>query len=178
MAVRPARLAAWAVAVALWLCGPAAAHLVPEPQFVRSDESSTLRLTGPNERRQPMTGLEVTLPSGLRIERALPSPGWMPAVEGATVTWRGGPLAYLVEATFELDVEVTAPPGQLTFETAQLYADGERVSWPVTLTVVPGAGHEEQNLGWAIAVGGVGLLVITGLALLAWRRRTRTLQER
>lgn len=177
--MRPAAPAACALAAALTLSGAAAAHLVPEPQFLRSGEPSTLRLTGPNERPRPMTGLEVTLPSGILVERARPAPGWTPAVDGASVTWRGGPLAYLAEATFELDVDVTAAPGQVTFETAQLYRDGGRVTWPVTLTVVPGDGSQEQNLGWALAVGAVGLLVTAGLALLGWRRRrTRTLQER
>ena len=170
--VRPAALAACAVAAVLTWCGAAGAHLIPEPQFVTTGSVSTLSLAGPNERREPMTGLAVTLPSGLRIVRAHSSGGWTATVDGSTATWRGGALPYFVEAMFVLEVDVATPPGQVTFETAQLYEGGERVTWPVTLTVLPGADEgAAQNLGWALAVGVVGLAVIAGVAVLAWRRR-------
>jgi hypothetical protein len=177
--VRPAALAACAVAAVLTWCGAAGAHLIPEPQFVTTGSVSTLSLAGPNERREPMTGLAVTLPDGLRIVRAHSSDDWAATIDGSTATWRGGPLPYFVDATFVLEIDVVAPPGQLTFETTQLYEGGERVTWPVTLTVLPSADDgPAENLGWALAAGVVGLAVIAGLAALAWRRRTRTLQER
>jgi hypothetical protein len=178
-AVRPAALAACVLASALTWCGAAGAHLIPEPQFVTTGGVSTLSLAGPNERQEPMTGLAVTLPSGLRIVRALSSDAWSATVDGATATWRGGPLPYLAEAAFVLEVDVSAPPGQVAFETVQLYEGGERVTWPVTLTVLPGPDDgPAENLAWALAAGVAGLAVTAGLAALAWRRRTRTLQEK
>jgi hypothetical protein len=169
-AVRAATLVTCVSAAALACCGAASAHLIPDPQFVATGGVSMLHLTGPNERQEPMTGLAVSVPSGLRIVRALPSAGWTPSVEGSTATWRGGPLAYWVEGTFTLELDVTLPPGQVTFETYQLYASDERVTWPVTLTIVPGD-EPSQNLGRALAAGVVGLVVTVGLVLLAWRRR-------
>lgn len=170
--VRPAARTACALVAALTWCGAGGAHLIPEPQFVTTGSVSTLSLAGPNERREPMTGLAVTLPGGLRIVRALSSDAWSATVDGSTATWRGGPLPYFVEASFVLEVDVTAPPGQVTFETVQLYGGGERVTWPVTLTVLPGADDAPaENLGWALAAGVAGLAVTAGLALLAWRRR-------
>jgi hypothetical protein len=144
-----------------------------------SGQVTSLELTGPNERREAMTGLTVMLPDGLRIVRAHPSARWTASADDSTATWRGGPAEYWAVDTFVLDLDVTASPGQLTFDTVQHYPGGETVTWPVTLTVVPGPEDEpSQNLGWALAAGVAGLAVVTGLGVLAWRRRTAALPER
>jgi hypothetical protein len=175
--VRLGALAACALAAALAWTGRADAHLVPDPQYVPSGSASTIRLAGPNERRQPMTGLTVTVPDGVRIVHAHRAPGWTPRVDGSTATWTGGPLEYLADATFRLHLDVSADPGSVTLETHQLYPGGARVTWPVRLTIVPGENTPSAQLGWALAVGAAGLLVTVAVVLLAWRRRTQTLQE-
>jgi hypothetical protein len=177
VAVRVAAVAACGLAAALAWSGAAAGHVVPDPQFVTSGSVARLDLAVPNERREAMTGLSVTVPDGLRIVSARGTDGWAPVVEGATATWHGGPLEHLDLETFVLEVDVAASPGILTFDSVQLYPGGETVSWPVTLTVVPGD-EPSQNLGWALAAGVAGVVVTMGVALLAWRRRTETLQER
>ena len=151
--------------------------MVPNPQFVPSGSVSRVALEGPNERRQPMTGLAVTVPDGIRIVHAHPGSGWTPRVEGATATWTGGSLEYLAEERYVLHLDVSADPGSVTLETHQLYSGGERVTWPVTLTVVPGEGSPSSQLTWALVAGLGGLAVTLLIAVLAWRRRTGTLQE-
>jgi hypothetical protein len=61
----------------------------------------------------------------------------------------------------------------------QLYPSGETVKWPASLTVVPGPEDERsQSLAWALAAVIAGLVVVAGVAVLAWRRRPATPEER
>jgi hypothetical protein len=161
-----------ALTVALMASGGASAHVVPAPQFLPTGVQ-TVDFAVPNERPEPMSGLTIVVPSGLRIVRAHPAAGWAATVDGSTSTWRGGPLAHLALETFRLDVDVTARPGPVTLDSIQLYPSGKTVSWPATLTVVPGQDDEQSpNVGWALiaAIVGVGLVVIAGVAVLAARR--------
>ena len=129
----------------------------------------------PNERPEPMSGVTVSVPSGVRIVRAHPTAGWTATLDDSTATWQGGPLAHLTVETFRLDVDVSARPGQVTLNTRELYPSGATVNWPATLTVIPGP-HEGQSESvgweWIAAIAGVGLMFIAGLTLLAWRRKT------
>lgn len=170
--VRYAALALGALAVALMTSGGASAHVVPEPQFLPTG-ARTLIFAVPNERPEPMSGLTIDVPASFRIVQARPTAGWDATVDGSTATWRGGPLAHLALETFRLDVDVSSRPGPVTLDTILLYPSGTRVSWPATLTVVPGQDDEQsQNVGWALvaAIIGVGLVVIAGVAVLAARR--------
>ncbi len=86
----------------------------------------------------------------------------------------GGALAHLSIETFRLDVDVTAPPGLTTLDTLLLYPSRATVSWPATLTVVPGQDDEQtQGVAWALiaATAGAGLSVAIGVIALAWRRK-------
>ena len=138
----------------------------------------------PNERPEPMSGVTVSVPSGVSIIRAHPTEGWTATLDGSTATWRGGPLAHLTVETFRLDVDVSAGPGPVTLSTRELYPSGATVNWPATLTVVPGPDHgqsESVGWGWIAAIAGVGVIFSTGLAVLALRRKPRvtpTAQER
>ena len=128
----------------------------------------------PNEHPEPMSGVTVSVPAGVRIVRTHPTAGWEAMLDGSTATWRGGPLAYLTVETFRLDVDVSARPGPVTLNTRELYPSGARVNWPATLAVVPGSDDgqsESVGWGWIAAIAGVGLIFIAGLAVLAWRRK-------
>ena len=130
----------------------------------------------PNERPEPMSGVTVSVPAGVSIVRTHATAGWTATLDGSTATWRGGPLAHLTVETFRLDVDVSAPPGPVTFNTRELYASGATVNWPATLTVIPGPDKERSRTvawGWITAIAGAGLIFIAALALLAWRRKAR-----
>ena len=169
-------VAAFVFAAALVASSAVSAHVVPVPQFFPTGVVTTLDFAVPNERPEPMSGVVIGVPSGFRIVRAHHVAGWTATLAGPTSTWRGGPLAHLSIETFRLDVDVTANPGPATLYTVLLYPSGARVSWPATLTVVPGqAGEEAQGGGWGViaAIVGVGLLVTASIAVLASVRFVR-----
>ena len=169
--VRSALLAA-CVFPALVTASGASAHVVPVPQFVPTGVVTTLDFAVPNERPEPMSGVTISVPAGFQIVRARPTAGWTATLDGSTSTWRGGPLAHLAIETFRLDVDVTASPGPATLDSLQLYPSGASVSWPATLTVVPGQADEEAlSIRWGViaAIVGAGLVVAACIVVLARR---------
>jgi len=177
---RPLVLAA--ILVALVLAAPTAAHVTPTPSFITAEGTTSLSLTGPNERDEPMTAFAVTLPDGLRIVEAQPTGAWRSEVDGRMATWSGGSLAPEAEAAFTLQLEASVEPGTLNLEAVQLYAGGAVVRWPITLTVVPGNGvHEfwtEDTLISFPILALLGLVVLGLILFLVRHKRRRSLQER
>jgi uncharacterized protein YcnI len=150
------------------------AHVVPSPSFVESGAVTVVELAGPNERAGPMTGFAIRAPEGIRIVDAEPTGTWRVVERTATQTvWVGGSLPPNEEVSFRVELEATAAPGPVALEAEQRYPEGEIVRWQVPLTVVPGSGTADQNLGAALVVGLVGLLVIALVVSIAWRRGVR-----
>ncbi|MCS7006562.1 MAG: hypothetical protein RMM28_03035, partial [Thermoleophilia bacterium] len=126
-----------------------------------------------NERREPMTGFLVTVPAGLRLVRAEPVGDWRVAEATATsAAWEGGRLLPGEELVVRVSLEADTP-GAVALTSEQRYPGDEVVRWQVPLVVLPPAEETSQNLGTALAVGILGLLVLTGIAVVAWVRRTR-----
>jgi uncharacterized protein YcnI len=165
-----------ALALASVFAAPAGAHVIARTPFVFASASSELELEVPNERDAAMTGLRVTAPPGFRIVGARSEGNWLPRVTPTSVTWTGSSLPPNALTTFELTVDAPATPEGVSFRAAQLYPDGASVRWAVALTVIPA--EETQQLGRALVVGLVGLLVLALLGVLLWRRRGAPLQER
>lgn len=151
----------------------ATGHVVPSPSFVEAGTVAGVELTGPNERDEPMTGFALAVPEGIDIVGAEPTGAWRVAKRTVSqAVWRGGSLSPNEEVAFRVRLKATVPPGPVTVEAEQRYPGGEVVRWDVPLIVVPGPAAPEENLSRALAVGLLGLLVIAGVALVAWRRRT------
>ena len=169
--------------LALLLPGTALAHLSVEPAAIEDGGKQRLVLTVHNDREAPMTGFTLTAPDGLVILGTGGGSGWNEVVEdtGATATWSGSTLAPNTPVTFEVDVEAaTVEPGPAELQGDQLYADGQSVRWPVTLTVLPAGGATGDSTidGTAIAIlTAIGLILAATLFLVA-RQRRRSLQER
>jgi hypothetical protein len=165
--------------LALALAAPAGAHVDATPAFLSTNAVSTLSLTGHTDREVAMTGFSVTVPTGVRILEALPLAGWRASLDGETATWDGGNLAGAGDATFELELDVSAPAGPLELEVEQLYPEGDVVGWPVRLTVTPEtvAPAASARSTWAVIVT-AGLLVAGALFFLARQRRNGPLQEK
>jgi hypothetical protein len=178
MSMRLWALAACGVASTLAAAGSAFAHVSVTPGLLVVDDTQTLRLSVHNDLDQPMTGLAVTAPPGLRIMGAGTERVWASVVENGTVTWSGGPLPPNTGNTFELDlaVEKDTAPGPRQLQATQLYPGGGKLPWPISVTAVP-AEEESQLLTWAI-VGGILLLATGGVALIGLRRRGSPLQEK
>jgi hypothetical protein len=163
-----------ALAVAALACGSANAHVVPSPAFVEAGGVSTIELVGPNERDVAMSGFAVTAPEGVRIVGAEPTGSWRVTERSSSAAaWAGGSLSPNDEVAFRIEVEARVAPGPIVLEAEQRYSGGEVVRWEVPLTVVPGPASPEENLSRALAVGLIGVAVIAGVGLVAWRRRVR-----
>jgi hypothetical protein len=124
-----------------------------------------------------MTAFELRVPAGLRVEEAAPADGWTSAATPRQATWTGGSLPPFANATFSVRLAVRRAPGNVTLDAVERYPDGGRVTWPVTLVVVP-ADEPSEQLGVALVIGLVGLLGLTLGAALLWRRSGRSLQEK
>ena len=164
-------------AVALAAPGLASAHLSVEPGFLAAGSAEQLVLTVHNDRDQTMTGFRLTVPRGFRILGAGSVEGWSDAMDGPTATWTEGSLAPLEPVVFEVEVEaVDVEPGPVELRGDQLYADGESITWPVPLTVVPPGqsttGESEAVTGTAVAILTIlGTLVVATFGLVFWQRR-------
>jgi hypothetical protein len=176
---------ALAATLALVLAFSAFAHLSAAPAFLTAGAKQRIVLTVHNDRDRTMSGFRLTVPSGLRILGTGGGETWNEVVEGASATWSGGALAPAQPTTFEVDLEVAAVgPGTVELQGDQLYADGESVRWPVTLTIVPPGGTADGDEG-AVSAAAIAILTVLGVlvvgtfALVVWqRRRARPLQER
>ena len=169
--------------LALVLSGPAGAHLSVEPGSIEEGGKQRLVLTVHNDRDEPMTGFTLRAPAGVLILGTGGASGWNEVVDdtGESATWSGSTLAPNTPVTLEVDLEAaTVEPGPAELQGDQLYADGQSVRWPVTLTVLPAGGAVDGGAidGTAIAIlSGIGLILVATLLLVA-RQRRRPLQER
>ena len=118
-----------------------------------------------------MTAFTITSPPGLEIEHAHPVDGWTEEFTSSGATWTGGPLPPNLDVAFGVTLKATADPGIVELQTEQHYPGGAVADWPVSITVVPGADSPSENFALAGVVGLVGVLVVGGVAILAWRRR-------
>jgi hypothetical protein len=173
-----ARLASAAVLtlVGLTLAGAAGAHVFPSPTYVATGSTTSVELSLPNERRIPMTAFELRVPAGMRVEEAMPAPGWTGSAARRRATWTGS-LPALTTVNLTVRLGVRRAPGNVTLEAVELYGDGGKVFWPVTLVVVP-ADKPAEQLGVALVIGLIGLLALTIGGAFLWRRAGRTLQEK
>ena len=174
-------LAALLAVLALVLTPSAGAHPFFERAFAPQGGEARLVLLVPNERRAPMTGLELSAPSGVKVVAAESNATWRGSVDGSRASWTGGHVPPLTNARVAVRLTPTGAPGATTFRVLQRFADGRSVSWPVELTVTPGvpgdAGGDGGIRGVAFAVVGIVAAATAGFVL--WlRRRPRTLQEK
>jgi uncharacterized protein YcnI len=166
-----------AAVLTLALAQAAQAHVYPNPTYVKTGATTDIEISFPNERRAPMTGFELRVPAGMRIEAATSEPGWTGAAKQRLATWTGGSIPALTTGDFSFRLETSRAPGNVTLEAVELYDDGGKVFWPVTLVVVP-ADEPSEQLGIALIVGLIGLLGLTIGGAFLWRRTGRSLQEK
>jgi hypothetical protein len=174
----------FALLSALLLAGAATAHLTPEPAFLAAGGKQRIVLTVHNDRDATMTGFRLTVPAGFRILGTGGDGSWNESVDGAAASWTGGRLDAFEPTTFEVDLEAAAvEPGGVVLRGDQLYADGNPLSWPVALTVVPPGesptGGEGLGSTAIVILAVLGALVVASFTLVFWqRRRDARLQEK
>ena len=160
----------------LALLAPAAATAHPSvvPTSVTAGQRGTVTFVAPNDERQVrQTGFSVTVAPQLEIVAAeVADVGWRGTVRGSTATWSGCCIPPGGIASFTLELQAADEPGDVRLEARQLYADGGRVPWPLTLTILPGR-EEPGSVLTVLLVAGIGLVVTVGLVVLLWLRKTR-----
>jgi hypothetical protein len=170
-------LVAIAILIALLVAPAALAHVTVTPAFLASGESGTLRFEAPNELEdEPMTGLVLRLPAGLRVEPSDQprTTGWELEAAGGRATWSGGSLPPLATQVFELSVSASGEPGAVVIAADLLYASGAEVSWKPGFTILPAAGDSpSQRPGRALVAGIVGVLIVAASLVVAHRLRRR-----
>jgi uncharacterized protein YcnI len=155
---------------------PAGAHVTARAPYVYAGKSSQLELDVPNERDTPMTGFHVSFPGDFRVVSAATNGDWKPASSKTNVFWSGGALAPAATTTFRLQVEGPSEAGPASFAALQHYDSGAVVTWKVNLTVLP-SDKPSQQLGRALVVALIGVVLLAALGVLAWRRRGAPVQE-
>jgi uncharacterized protein YcnI len=127
-----------AAAAVVALAAPAAAwaHGTIRPALAKPGATQEFSVVIPvTAQSPPVVGLTLTAPPGTRIADAASSPPrWTATVSGATVTWRGGPIAPGSFDSFGFRARLPARSGNVVFSARELYADGPAP--PFKLSVV------------------------------------------
>jgi hypothetical protein len=165
------------VVAALVLVTSAAAHPQFWPPFLDQNSATELLLTAPNERKVPMTAIELQAPPGVAIVDVRSRSSWRGELAGRRATWSGGSLATGKWGQFPVRVRASEA-GSAAFTVRQRFADGRTVNWAVTLGVTPRAAVSKAKQGRSYGVvtaAAVALGVVAGsvLLLLELRRRNR-----
>lgn len=168
-----------ALVVALVLPSAGSAHIIPRPAFIAQGAETTISLDVPNERAPHATvGVVITVPRGIMVVSAEPTPGWKAAIAGQTVQWVGNRLTGGKMATFGVGLLTDLAPGPVTLDAVQRYDDGQSVTWKIPFSVVPGAepaSSSGSNRGRAAISAAIAIVIVVGsLALLLRSRRRRT----
>lgn len=175
------------VAVLWWTAiAPARAHVCTSPVAVPVDEPVAVPV-GVGAEQEAVTGVDIEVPSGFRLARVRPAPGWAVGGTGTRVELRGGSIPPFGCGSFTLE-GTARRRGTLAFPLVVHGADGttRRLDGPEPGTadsaqlVYAGAGNDAGD--GSVPVGtvvGIVLLVV-GLAGAAWwgirnggRRRAR-----
>jgi uncharacterized protein YcnI len=160
----------------LMSAAPAAAHPQFWPAFVEQNAETDVLLTAPNERKAPMTAIELAAPDTVELLAARSTPAWEAELKDGRATWTGGRLATEKWGQFPLRLLARGEPGGEPFTVKQRFADGKTVDWRVTLSVTPGAAtppsEEGRSYGVAVAAA-AGLGVVAGSLILLLRLRRR-----
>jgi hypothetical protein len=174
------RLAACLAAVlALALAPVAGAHPFFERGFAERGAETALVLVVPNERRAPMTGIELTGPPSVKLAAAESTAEWSGSIDGRRASWLGGHVPFLGNARVVVRLTPTGEPGATAFQLRQQFADERSVSWPMELTVTPGTVADGNGSLVGVTVGAIAIVAALTVGFVVWlRRRPRTLQEK
>jgi hypothetical protein len=159
--------------LALVLAPCAGAHPFFERAFAPQGAEARLVLVLPNERRVPMTELELLAQPGVKVIAAESSSPWRGSVDGGRASWTGGHVPPLASARVAVRLTPTGAAGTTTFRARQRFTDGRSVNWPVELTVTPGVPGDGGGDGSirGVAFAAVGIAAAVTVAFLLWLRR-------
>jgi uncharacterized protein YcnI len=181
--VHPGRYAALLAAlIALGLPAAAAAHVELSPDRITPGSFTLFTVLSPNERAQPLTGLQLTIPDSLLVDSVADTPGFTTKIAEdeqhriAGLSWQGGAVAAGHLALFRFSA-TPRTTGLLRLTGIQHFADGSTQLWHSPQVDVAGAGSKRDSLTLGLAVAAIALALLLGggaLALVLGRGRSMT----
>jgi uncharacterized protein YcnI len=175
------------IAVALAGAASASAHAEVSPAVALVKTGQLFTLAVPTEKENATTTkIELTLPSGFRIDSFVTTPGWTRNVKSTgsgeetniqQVTWSGGNVPSEEDALFQFLASADSAK-KYSFKVRQTYSDGSVIDWTgsessdtpapqVEVKSSLGGGGSSNTLAIiALALGGVAI-VVAFLGLLA-----------
>jgi hypothetical protein len=171
----PIVLAALVAAGALAVAPSASAHPQFWPVFVEQGADADILLTAPNERKAPMTAIELVPPATVEIVAAGSKGAWQGTLDDGVATWSGGRLAKGAWGQFPVRLLAKGEPGTAQFGVTQRFADGRAARWRAVLAVNPSLGDPAgTGGGHGVVLGAVAVAGVVGASLLGlWRLRRR-----
>jgi uncharacterized protein YcnI len=154
--------------LALSLPAAALAHGTIRPALVRPGSTSEFTVVIPvTAQSPPVVGLTLTAPTGTEIVDAASSPPrWSATIAGATVTWRGGPIAPGSFDSFGFRARVPSRSGNVAFSARELYADGPAPPFKLNVVLFGGTSAATTSDGGGTRTLALFALVIALVAVV------------
>jgi uncharacterized protein YcnI len=177
-------LRALAIAAVAILAVPATAlaHVELSPDRVEPGSFTLFTVLSPNENDQPLTGLRLTLPSGMSLDAAADTPGFTTKVlENAShrvvgISWQGGSVPPEDLALFRFSASVDDTVGVRKLTGLQTFADGSTRLWRTPQVEVESASQSDSNtlpIALAAVAAALAIAALGVCALLLRERRGR-----
>jgi uncharacterized protein YcnI len=159
-----------AFTLALALPATAAAHVELTPDSAEPGSDVLFTVKSPNESEQPLTGVRLTVPSGLVVEGASDTPGFTTQVvrdqagRVVSLSWQGGDVPPEGLALFQFAGTVPDRSGEVRMTALQTFADGSTKLWhsPVVDVEPESSGGDDTAralAGVAVALGAAALAI-------------------
>ena len=172
------RALALAAAVLLVLPAAASAHVEMSPDRVDPGSFTLFTVLSPDESEQPLTGLRLTIPSGMEVDGAAATPGFTTQLVRdqshriVAISWQGGSVAPDDLGLFRFSASVGSDETTLHLVGVQTFADGTTKVWKTPVVEVAkessSSGSDTGTKGLAAAALG---LAAVALAISLRRRR-------
>ena len=167
-----------AAAVLLAFPAGASAHVEMSPDRVDPGSFTLYTVLSPNESRQPLTGLRLTVPDGMEVDAAAATPGFSTQLVRdqshriVAISWQGGSVPPADLGLFRFSASVGSTETTLHLIGVQTFADGSTKVWktPVVEVAEESAGSSSDSAGRGLAAAAVGLAA-AALAISFRRRR-------
>ena len=165
------------VAAAVLLAFPAAAsaHVEMDPDRVTPGSFTLFTVLSPDESTQPLSGLRLTIPSGMEVDSAADTPGFATTLVRdqahriVAISWQGGSVQPDHLGLFRFSASVGSSTGTVHLTALQTFADGSTKLWHTPEVAVAGEGGSSDTVARALA-GGAAVVALAVAGLAAWRR--------
>jgi uncharacterized protein YcnI len=162
--------------VALAVPAAAQAHVEISPESVEPGSFTLFTVLSPNESRQPLTGLRLTIPDDLDVDAVADSTGFTGQEVRdqrhriVALSWQGGSVAPGHLALFRFSASVPEHDATVEMTGLQTFADGSTRVWHTPrIDVAPASGSGDGlTRGLAIAAA---VVAVAALALAVRARR-------